>query len=468
MNKKQLSHELSMFGKFISEQKSRMGSDLFASKKRYQQTLSEDLDQFKSEFDTFHDELFGRFYEDSQELESPVQWSKDIHDMLDSLQEFQSLKNSVHNDPELSALSSAFVAKQFEDNIIDILKAKKEQADRNKEENQNDNGNREENPANVDMNSLSKDIKDQLESSMMKKAMDIQPTIEKISDIKDGLQQIGMGSKDTPNPTREEFIKLAFNDVSINNIMKLMGRLKREMRNVPAIVPQKPKIKSFDLTYGRLPDEIKRERFLACNDDTWDMYCYRAATRKQFVRKKKHDTDNTGSGPIVMCLDNSGSMSGNMQLAKSLTIALLAIAKKNKRDFFLCTFNRSISGEYQVLKKDKEHHYAQTIKDITKIGALGGTNFNYPISWAIKKCNTNHKADIIFLTDGISSLSSSYKKEMIDLNKKLGTRLFTMYVMTDSNPDLNEISQGTIAINDLKSEQSLSKIASILKTVNKK
>ena len=67
--KQQLSHELSMFGEFIAKTKSRQGSELYASKKRYNTLLNEEegLEEFQQKFDTFHDELFGRFYEDSQE-----------------------------------------------------------------------------------------------------------------------------------------------------------------------------------------------------------------------------------------------------------------------------------------------------------------------------------------------------------------------------------------------------------------
>ena len=109
--KQQLSHELSRFGQFIAMQKSRQGLDLHRSKRNFRARLGEDtdLEMYEDSFDTFHDELFGRFYEDSQELEQPVQWSKDIHDLLDDCREFQSLQLTVDKKLKISSDSSVSI-----------------------------------------------------------------------------------------------------------------------------------------------------------------------------------------------------------------------------------------------------------------------------------------------------------------------------------------------------------------------
>jgi uncharacterized protein with von Willebrand factor type A (vWA) domain len=468
--KKQLSHELSKFGEFIASQKSRRGSELFASKKRYQSSCldQDELRQFKSGFDTFHDEMFGRFYENSQELDNPIQWSKDIHDMLDELPEFQSLQRTVKNDPELSALSSAFVAKQFEDDIIDVLKAKAKQAEQNKEDNQQDGGNREEDPANIPFGDLPADVQSSLNSSMTGKEQALQDQNQKTKDVKQGLKEVGMGY--SPNgvadPAREAFVELMFNDISMRNLMKLIGRLKREMRSVPSLVPSKRKIKSYDLEQGRLPDEIQRERFLACNDDTFDMYCFRASTRKQFVRKKANGEEKSGSGPIIMCMDVSGSMSGEpLQLAKSMAIALLSIAGSQKREFHLVTFSSRLIDEYSLPKKHKKDQYSNLVQNLYSIGSGGGTDFDYPIRWAIKKAEHVTKGDIIFLTDGRAPLHYSDREKINQCRKKLGTRFFTVYVNSYEQPDLEDISDGSISVSNLRNEKSISEIGKLLKSV---
>ena len=463
--KQQLSHELSQFGQFIASQKSRIGSDLYASKKRYQDTLNEDgYEEFRSKFDTFHDELFGRFYEDSPQLETPTQWSKDIHDMLDTIPEFQSLQRTVDSDPELSALSSAFTARQFEDEIMEVLQAKKEQAEKNKEQNQQDNGNRPENPQDISMDDLGQDFAKKMQGQMISKSTEFAQTVQEIKDTKDTLDQLGLSAgTGSSDPVREQFIKTSLNSNSIKLIMDILGRMKRTMRSVPAIAKNSPKVRSHDIEQGRLPNELMRERFLACNDDTWDTYCYRAVTGKQWKRKKQDGKEPLAKGPIIMCIDVSGSMSGNsINYAKAIAVALIGIAHSQKRYVGIIPFNGSLGTPIEIQSKDPE--YATKLGTVMNIGCSGGTDFNKPLNWAFNQVANQGKknADVVFLTDGACSVSSDTTRKIQSLSKKTGARLFSMYVGTNSNSMLDQVSTASISITDL---QDVTKVSSVLKSI---
>ena len=54
--------------------------------------------------------------------------------------------------------------------------------------------------------------------------------------------------------------------------------------------------------------------------------------------------ETLGKGPIVICLDESGSMSSQINQAKGFCLALAMIAKKQKRDFCVIPFSNK-TGE---------------------------------------------------------------------------------------------------------------------------
>ncbi len=55
-----------------------------------------------------------------------------------------------------------------------------------------------------------------------------------------------------------------------------------------------------------------------------------------FEQKGKEEL---GKGPIILCLDQSGSMRNLDAQAKGFTLALMSIARRQKRDFCLILFS---------------------------------------------------------------------------------------------------------------------------------
>lgn len=460
--KQQLSHELSRFGQFIAMQKSRQGLDLHRSKKNFREALGRySLESYIDSFDTFHDELFGRFYEDSQELEQPVQWSKDIHDLLDDCREFQSLQRTVDNDPELSALSASFITRHFEDEILHLLYTKNEQAQENRRQNDHDGGDRPTSPKDIKFEDLNQDAQDSVKGSMLSASIQMRENVQKIKEVKESLNTLGIPCENESNHERGEFIRHALNSSTINKLANMVGRLKRQMVSVPTLVKNKRQRKTFELQQGQLPDEIMRERFLACNDDTWDQYCYRAVTQKQWVRKKD-GKDKMGRGPIIMCLDNSGSMSGpKFDYAKTIALALLSIAKEQKRKYELIVFGSNIRS-HLILDSSNYMNLIDTIMGLT---AFGGTDFYRPIFAACNRVLSIKNADIVFLTDGNGRVGEQTCSTVIKMTENYGMKFLTIYLDTTNSDELDQISSGTISIDDLTNDSG--SVASLLKTVKR-
>lgn len=143
-------------------------------------------------------------------------------------------------------------------------------------------------------------------------------------------------------------------------------------------------------------------------------------TRKNFLRKMsekgllmydKESNKTKGRGPMIACCDTSGSMEGKAEeWSKALSLALLEITQKQKRAYAYIGFDHEVRDVYEIpygaLKPDM-------VFDIAEKFSGGGTNFEYPLRRAldIMKNQKFKKGDIIFITDGSSSVSDSFLKE---------------------------------------------------------
>lgn len=115
----------------------------------------------------------------------------------------------------------------------------------------------------------------------------------------------------------------------------------------------------------------------------------------QYQQKGK---ESLGKGPIILCLDQSGSMSDLDTQSKGFTLALMSIARRQKRDFTLILFStQAITLEYESGKI--------TPNDMAELATTflgGGTKFDRPLESALNVIEKSRykKADIVFVTDG--------------------------------------------------------------------
>jgi len=125
---------------------------------------------------------------------------------------------------------------------------------------------------------------------------------------------------------------------------------------------------------------------------------------KQQPGKKEH----LERGPIIVCLDTSGSMQGTPEMvAKALTLEAMRVALTEKRACYLYAF----SGPQQVI----EHQLELTEQGLTKFMAFliqsfhGGTDIQAPLEKAVAKLDTEEwkRADIMIVTDGEFSVPSN-------------------------------------------------------------
>jgi uncharacterized protein with von Willebrand factor type A (vWA) domain len=190
----------------------------------------------------------------------------------------------------------------------------------------------------------------------------------------------------------------------LQRISKIIGRMKRL-----CMAKQKHKINKapdeiVDVTIGddltrMLPSEIM---YL---DDELEVLFFQRYMNQELQVLKLEGKDKVAMGPIVCCVDNSASMSGDREIwSKAVALALLDLASKQKRHFACIHFGSKT--EIKVIEVDPKLSGPARLEKVIEIGEFffdGGTDFEAPLSTAtaiIRDHEKFKKADIVFITDG--------------------------------------------------------------------
>ena len=136
---------------------------------------------------------------------------------------------------------------------------------------------------------------------------------------------------------------------------------------------------------------------------------------KGLLQYAKRERVHKGHGDIIVCLDESASTEGeNAEWGKALALAVQDICSHEGRKFALIHFSGAdqlrtdlfLPGQYTAddLLSAAEHFFD------------GGTDFEAPIREALRLINEEafENADILFITDGESSISDELSEQLQD------------------------------------------------------
>jgi uncharacterized protein with von Willebrand factor type A (vWA) domain len=185
------------------------------------------------------------------------------------------------------------------------------------------------------------------------------------------------------------------------------------------------------------------------------------ATRMDFLRRfaegqtmqyEQTGKEQLGKGPIVLCLDQSGSMQGVKDIqAKGFALALMSIAKKQKRDISLILFSMGVSKhEY---KKGKISTDEMVKLATTFLG--GGTSFMVPLEAALETINKSRfkKADIVFVTDGLAGLYEQFLERFNNVKREKEFSVLSIVLGEENTETVEKFSDRVVKASDFTDEK---------------
>lgn len=172
-----------------------------------------------------------------------------------------------------------------------------------------------------------------------------------------------------------------------------------------------------------------------CGDETlYDVFLYRYATNslQSFRHKSELLKPSRGlnrrsarlKGPMIVCVDRSGSMEGQPELlVNSLMMKLLLIAERQKRDLFLVSF--SVEAQPIDVKRNRT-----ALLDFFKQRSAGGTNAVEMLNmvFALLEKGTYASADVLWCTDFIIPMCGIAQRKRLAELRHQGTRLYGLKI----------------------------------------
>lgn len=147
-------------------------------------------------------------------------------------------------------------------------------------------------------------------------------------------------------------------------------------------------------------------------------------------------------GPLVALVDTSGSMHGAPEIfAKALSLAITKKMMKEERDVKIILF--SSAGQTTEIELTNRKKMAKEFLDFIQYSFGGGTDFNTALKSGMDslKSGAFKGADLLFITDGLSSISDNIVlQEWNSIKKEQDARIFTIVVGNNNLGGLQKIS----------------------------
>ena len=236
----------------------------------------------------------------------------------------------------------------------------------------------------------------------MKKAGETVEAYEALSFVAGGGQGQGSGEgggEGAGQSAARELVRRSSNG-RMRRLAELAGRMVRLARALRVEKERGPQEVTGVCLGDDLSQILPNDLALLVDDDTEDLFWskYIDAGLMQFEREAP---EPKGKGPIVFCVDSSGSMEGSEELwSKAVLLGLADVARREGRALAVCHFGgRVMRSTESVDPKSAE----ALLREVDYFASDYGTEFEPPLRWAADLIETRSEmsaADVVFLTDG--------------------------------------------------------------------
>lgn len=268
----------------------------------------------------------------------------------------------------------------------------------------------------------------------------------------------------------EEFAQLLENDKGLQELADLIGRQEIEQERYEIELREKTELKTEyhpkpaykgQISGVRLSGEISAalpsELAMFKNQSTKLYFSQKFAEKKllsyKYVNKSKSYRSITGTeevhvsvndseekGPVLICVDTSGSMCGTPErVAKTITFALAKKCLAEGRGCYLISF--SVGIQEKNLADYSSMEALAALVDFLKDGFGGGTDASLALIRSIGLMNTREwkNADVLVVTDGDMGAFSNKLVSEIEAQKEKKSKFYILEIGNSANPEVVKV-----------------------------
>jgi len=165
---------------------------------------------------------------------------------------------------------------------------------------------------------------------------------------------------------------------------------------------------------------------------TFEYQAKTLSTKEEVFQNKRQKAKENKKGPIIICVDTSGSMHGTPeQVAKTLSFALLKIAIGDNRKCYLISFSTGI----ETLELTDMRNNLEKLLDFLSMSFCGGTDGVPAMNAALQMLETEayKKADVVMASDGIMPPFDDVTQQKILLAKNNKTKFHSLIIGGSAN-----------------------------------
>ena len=183
------------------------------------------------------------------------------------------------------------------------------------------------------------------------------------------------------------------------------------------------------IEFGRdLPRMLGSELATLADPDLEDLWLHRYSTRT--LQQYRQGSTPCKRGPVVVCVDTSGSMDEFEVASKALAIAAAKLAQRDRRPVRVILFSCDIEI-YDAPQPMAGAPWLEFLTTVAHSFSGGGTDFDLPLEAALETITSHElyrRADLVFITDGDCEVSYDVEKLLANEKKKRGFGLYTIFL----------------------------------------
>lgn len=227
------------------------------------------------------------------------------------------------------------------------------------------------------------------------------------------LSQLGYGN-DPASPGKssgpsEEVLERVRRDKRLQAIARLAGRLRSYATHKQSTKARPGAEEICDVVQGADISRLLPSELLAATEDATMPLLARKLAERSALNYELRGREHRDKGPIIVVLDESGSMSGERDVwAKSVALAMQEVASRQKRAFACVHFSTSCSTQQFGASERSPEKVLEMLESFLD----GGTDIHRALQQGlqvVKNAPPFKQADLILVSDGCDSGAGAEK-----------------------------------------------------------
>ena len=260
----------------------------------------------------------------------------------------------------------------------------------------------------------------------------------------------GPGASSRVQAPRSEVVEALRSDERLRRIAKLAGRLRAQ-----AIAKQTTKVEHgreelCDVTLGSDLGHLLPSETVLLADEDLEALLYRRLLESAAMQYELRGQDHRAEGPIVLVVDESGSMRGHRdEWAKAVALAMMEIAARQGRSIAYVHFDAAVTRT-DLIATPKSIGLDVLLGCVSHFSG-GGTRIATALAEANRilagqaEARSFAKADVVLITDGADP-DQAAQLAQLDALRKRGAALFSVGIGSEIPTWIAERSTQAIAI----------------------